>query len=79
MYAALTDVPSLELVSVPSLTYLKDQTLETYLIGQTLDLYGIHMSVRLNNFIRPPIPFVSMTQMAQQIQKDLYRAGSYTK
>lgn len=60
-----------------SLIYIKDKLLESYLLDTTIDLYDQEIEVELTQFIRPPVPYTTLENMRDQIQKDLTCLKNY--
>ncbi len=58
----------------PSVKDLKKAVSETYIIDETLDLYGKSVEVEIYEFIREEKRFDSIDSLKAQIQKDIERA-----
>ncbi len=71
VYGGLTSIHETHLIQIPSLCYVSQGVVESYLIDQEVLLYGTEMIVELLWFHRPPIPFKNDIQMANLIQEDL--------
>lgn len=71
IYGAMTHIPSQGDSFFPSVAYIKDGLLEVHLLDLDLDLYDQHITVRLTQFIRSPVPFISLDAMRIQIEKDI--------
>jgi riboflavin kinase/FMN adenylyltransferase len=71
VYGGLTSINETNLIQIPSLCYVSEGLVESYLIDQDVLLYGAEMVVKLLWFHRPPTAFQNDMQMASLIQKDL--------
>ena len=49
----------------------KQLSVEAHIVGYRGDLYGHQLSIRFKDFVRPEQKFVSLTDLQQQIEKDM--------
>jgi riboflavin kinase/FMN adenylyltransferase len=49
----------------------KQLSVEAHIVGYRGDLYGHQLSVRFKDFVRPEQKFASLTDLQQQIEKDM--------
>lgn len=71
VYGGLTSINETNLMQMPSLCYVSEGVVESYLIDQDVLLYGVEIIVELLWFHRPPTAFKNDMQMANLIQEDL--------
>jgi len=73
VYGGFTTINSRNLNNWPSLLYFKDGILEVHLVDLDLCLYGSSITVTIDQFIRPPLPYTTAEAMKTQIAIDLHQ------
>lgn len=59
----------------PSVDSEKRETVETYLLGFSEDVYGETVELQIDTFIRGIKKFASIEEVKEQVQKDIKAAG----
>lgn len=54
-----------------------DRNVETYILGERLDLYGKHLEISFHKYLRPEKKFDSLEALREQISKDVSLARQY--